>query len=71
MIYLYYVDDVNLLTNKKVFDKVMRIQRLEEDKIILVQEAKLLYLRSQEQKMNSLLDSIISGGKNLKLFLSI
>jgi len=66
MIYVYFVDDVNLLTKKKVFDKVMLIRRLEEEKIILVQEAKQhwLYLRSQEHKLNSLLDSISSGGKN-------
>ncbi len=70
MIYLYYVDDVNLLTKKKVFDKVMVIQRLEEEQTILVQEAKQhwLYLRCQEHKLNSLLDTIISGGKNLKMF---
>ncbi|KAF4115306.1 hypothetical protein G5714_002795 [Onychostoma macrolepis] len=57
-------DDVNLLTKKKVFDKVMVIQRLEEEQTILVQEAKQhwLYLRSQEHKLNRLLDNIISGG---------
>ncbi|KAA0721362.1 hypothetical protein E1301_Tti021598 [Triplophysa tibetana] len=56
-------DDVNLLTKKKVFDKVMLIQRLEEEQTVLVQEAKQhwLYLRSQEHKLNSLLDTIISG----------
>lgn len=70
MIYLYCVDDVNLLTKKKVFDKVMLIQRLEEEQTIVVQEAKQhwLYLRSQEHKLNSLLDTIISGGKNLIFF---
>lgn len=71
IVYLYYVDGVNLLTKKKVFDKVMLIQRLEEEQIILIQEAKQhwLYLRSQEHKLNGLLDSIISDGKNLKMFL--
>ncbi|KAA0721328.1 hypothetical protein E1301_Tti021132 [Triplophysa tibetana] len=56
-------DDVNLLTKKKVYDKVMLIQRLEEEQTVLVQEAKQhwLYLRSQEHKLNSLLDTIISG----------
>ncbi|XP_057186021.1 uncharacterized protein LOC130551973 isoform X2 [Triplophysa rosa] len=56
-------DDVNLLTKKKVFDKVMLIQRLEEEQTVLVQEAKQhwLFLRSQEHKLNSLLDTIISG----------
>ncbi|XP_073731715.1 uncharacterized protein [Misgurnus anguillicaudatus] len=56
-------DDVNLLTKKKVFDKVMLIQRLEEEQTVLVQEAKQhwLNLRSQEHKLNSLLDTIISG----------
>ncbi|XP_016426837.1 uncharacterized protein LOC107754767 [Sinocyclocheilus rhinocerous] len=56
-------DDVNLLTKKKFFDKVMLIQRLEEEQTIVVQEAKQhwLYLRSQEHKLNSLLDTIIFG----------
>lgn len=65
VLYLYYVDDVSLLTKKKVFDKVMLIQRLEEEQTVLVQEAKQhwVHLRSQEHKLNSLLDTIISGGK--------
>ncbi|XP_067301005.1 uncharacterized protein [Pseudorasbora parva] len=55
-------DGVNLLTKKKVFDKVMLTQRLQEELIILIQEAKQhwLYLRSEEHKLNRLLDSIIS-----------
>ncbi|XP_056611878.1 uncharacterized protein LOC130428059 isoform X4 [Triplophysa dalaica] len=57
-------DSVNLLTKKKVFDKVMLIQRLEEEQVILVQEAKQhwLSMQSRQDKMTSLLDTINAGG---------
>lgn len=67
---LHNLDCVHLLTKKKVFDKVMLIQRLEEEQVILVQEAKQhwLSIQSQQHKMSSLLDTVDAGGKNIKFY---